>query len=407
MSPRSRVPDALRDHGLAVPRRAIDEQRPACADGRSQLVQHAVAEHQRTECLANAAGRRIVDRGSPEVLEVAAVLFQRHRRNAHVVVVFEEQRGSLAARIGDPVLVGRPPIVAPATISTWCCHFSSSRLGSITANCSPRRVASSSPVSVPARCSVFSANCVIEIDIQARFLEGARRSWRGHVGRFNDAHGSPLVLCRVRCELARLSSARARPSPARAGAWLRGRMHPRQPSSGAEKGRRSRGCTVRPLRLRPLRRPPQRPRDRRRWPWRAPGCCGLEPDSASIASARRTRAPQRRRPPPAARNSRGCSAHTRRRRRVRVPARTARARRARGRGSAESCQACCVRRRPRDRPHTARYASPRPMPGKPQSRQMRASPSHAALARGSRRAALAKCSCAWSGMPSAHEVCAR
>ena len=90
------VPDRLRDDRLSVSRRAVDEQRVRAVDGRSELIQHAFAQHQVRERLADApAGRRLRHR-SREPLHVRLVLDERHRRHADVMALFEEQQGTVA-----------------------------------------------------------------------------------------------------------------------------------------------------------------------------------------------------------------------------------------------------------------------------------------------------------------------
>jgi len=112
------VPDGLRDDGLPVARRAVDEQGVPGANRRADLVQDPIAQHQVRERLAHALGAHVVRHRLPETLHVPLVLNQRHRRHAHVLVAFQEQRGPSAPLIRNAVLEAGPPIMDPPTIST-------------------------------------------------------------------------------------------------------------------------------------------------------------------------------------------------------------------------------------------------------------------------------------------------
>src|SRR5690242_16762235 len=51
--------DRLRDHRLSVARRAVHEHRMTGVDGRAHLVQHALADHEVRERVANTLARGI------------------------------------------------------------------------------------------------------------------------------------------------------------------------------------------------------------------------------------------------------------------------------------------------------------------------------------------------------------
>ena len=132
----------------------------------------------------------------------------------------------------------------------------------------------------------------------------------------------------------------------------------------------------------------------------APGCCGRHQPRVEREgpAARGVRPP--RRSPPSATSSRGCSARTPRRgSSASARSNCARAASLRARATCRIVPSVLRTHGDAGPADAARYASPRPKCGKPQSRQIRARPSHAAPSRGSSRAARAKCSCAWSRMP--------
>ncbi len=77
-------------------------------DGRSQLVEDTLADHQMREGVAHAVARGHARRRLLELQHVLAILLERYRREADVVVRFEEQRRPLASRVRYAVPVGRP-----------------------------------------------------------------------------------------------------------------------------------------------------------------------------------------------------------------------------------------------------------------------------------------------------------
>ena len=92
------VPDGLGDHGLAVAGRAVDEHRVSGGDRGADLVEHPLAEHEVRERVADA--RRASRCAAPARtirLQVFAILAQRHRRDADVVVLLQEQQRAPAA----------------------------------------------------------------------------------------------------------------------------------------------------------------------------------------------------------------------------------------------------------------------------------------------------------------------
>ena len=103
------VANRLRDDRLAVAGRAVDEQRVAGIDGRAELIEHALPEHEVPEGIAKAVARRAARRRLLPVVEVGDIARERHRREADVLVVLEKDRHARAARVGDSIPVGRGP----------------------------------------------------------------------------------------------------------------------------------------------------------------------------------------------------------------------------------------------------------------------------------------------------------
>jgi hypothetical protein len=69
------------------------------------LIEHVLADDEMSERVAHAVasgrtGRRLLELG-----HVAAVLLEWYRRNADILVRFEEQCGAHATGIGDPISV--------------------------------------------------------------------------------------------------------------------------------------------------------------------------------------------------------------------------------------------------------------------------------------------------------------
>jgi hypothetical protein len=99
--------DRLRDDGLAVAGRTVDEHRVGGVNGGTKLVHDPFADDEMAEGLAHALAGCAMRRLLLELVHVALVLRKWHRRRANVVVRLEEQLRARTARIGDAVAVGR------------------------------------------------------------------------------------------------------------------------------------------------------------------------------------------------------------------------------------------------------------------------------------------------------------
>ena len=108
------VADALRDHRLAVSRRAVDEQRVTGVHRRPEGIDHAVAEHEVPARLADPLARGAARHRGQVRLQVGGVLGQRHRGDADVVVLLQEQHRPGPAGVEDAVFVGRRAEHRPA-----------------------------------------------------------------------------------------------------------------------------------------------------------------------------------------------------------------------------------------------------------------------------------------------------
>ena len=108
ISPSSSFLNGLRNDRLAVSRRAVDEHRVPRVDGRAELIEHALADDQMLERVADAVARGGAGRGLRKIEHVAPVLLERHRRDADVVVRFQEQRRPRTPGVRDAVAVRRP-----------------------------------------------------------------------------------------------------------------------------------------------------------------------------------------------------------------------------------------------------------------------------------------------------------
>ena len=101
------VVDGLRDDGLAVAGRAVDEHRVAGIDRRSELVEDLVADDEMRERSSHALARGAPRRRRAVGIQVGLVLRERYRRGADVVAGLQEQRRAGAAGVGDAVAVRR------------------------------------------------------------------------------------------------------------------------------------------------------------------------------------------------------------------------------------------------------------------------------------------------------------
>ena len=99
------VANGLGDHGLAVSGWAVDEHRMAGVDGRTELVEDPIGQHQVRKRLPHAISHRAAVGRGGEGFHVSLVLGERHRRHANVVAVFEKEGRAGAARVGDPIPV--------------------------------------------------------------------------------------------------------------------------------------------------------------------------------------------------------------------------------------------------------------------------------------------------------------
>ena len=330
------------DHRLSVPGGAVHEERPPGPNGRTQLIEYAIAQYQPLECLAHAGGRHLVVEGPPEILEVAPILVERDRREAHVVVLFEKQRGAFAARIGDAVPVGGSANHGPGHDLgvVLPLQFVEARLEHGKRNAQAR--GQFQPGQRACKMQRLQHQLRDEVEGEPRLLEVPRGGRHGHERRLNGAHGRGSFSVALRL-----------PAPWQA----RGSREP--------------------------------PRDRGQSP--APGC---------------TRQPRPRRSPPSATSSRGCSTRTPRGDREPPPAQTGRGHRRPLPSACRIVPSVLRTAGLVGDAYTARYASPRPTCGNPHSRHTRASPSQAAPSRGSSLAAAPKCSLALSRTPWLMYACA-
>ncbi len=101
------VANRLGDHGLAVSRGAIDEERVPGGDRGPELVEHSPIEDQVREGHANHVTRDLdrVARGEPG--DVGLILVEGHGQRADVMVVLEEHGGAHIPGIGEAVRVRR------------------------------------------------------------------------------------------------------------------------------------------------------------------------------------------------------------------------------------------------------------------------------------------------------------
>ena len=102
------VPDRLGDDRLAVSGRAVHEHRVSGGDRRPELVEHLLTDHEMRERVADACARNRARDGATVRLEVCAILPQRYRRDADVLVVLQKQQRPPAALVRDPVPVRGP-----------------------------------------------------------------------------------------------------------------------------------------------------------------------------------------------------------------------------------------------------------------------------------------------------------
>ncbi len=102
------VPDRLGNDRLAVSGRAVNEHRVSGGDRRPELVEHLLTDHEMRERVADACARNRPGDGATIRLEVFAILPQRHRRHADVLVVLQKQQRPPAALVCDPVPVRGP-----------------------------------------------------------------------------------------------------------------------------------------------------------------------------------------------------------------------------------------------------------------------------------------------------------
>ena len=92
----------FRDHGLAVPGRAVQEYRFARVDRRPELLEHVVADDEMREALPHPIALDVPARRRqrPHRLDVGG---QRHRHRADVLIGGQVLRGAIAAEVGERV----------------------------------------------------------------------------------------------------------------------------------------------------------------------------------------------------------------------------------------------------------------------------------------------------------------
>src|SRR5688500_14287777 len=97
------VTNRLRDNGLSISWRAVDEQRMPGGDGWTELIEDAATQHEMRERDFHQLTRRLhaVLRG--ELRHVCLILLDRNRQRTDVMVVLEEQRRAYAARVGQTI----------------------------------------------------------------------------------------------------------------------------------------------------------------------------------------------------------------------------------------------------------------------------------------------------------------
>ena len=103
------VANRLGDYRLSIPRRAVHEHRVSGRNGRPELVEHLLADHQVRKGVADACARHGTRDHLAIRLEIGAVLVERDGCDTDVLVMFQKEQRAAAALIRDPVAVRRPP----------------------------------------------------------------------------------------------------------------------------------------------------------------------------------------------------------------------------------------------------------------------------------------------------------